>query len=130
MSAVIAEHDDHHDHKPRRTYRGKCAELCGKNHGFMPIVVDVKSDADYAAWVKEQKSAKAAAAASSNKTWSKTDLMAQGKKVYATKLGAFTTVGAGFRNFNPALIDITGNRIFLQTKRWHPPGMNNIIGGE
>jgi cytochrome c oxidase subunit II len=47
-------------------YRGQCAELCGRDHGFMPIVVDVRSKADYAAWVKakaaEQKQAAAPAA--------------------------------------------------------------------
>ena len=37
------------------TYRGQCAELCGKDHGFMPIVVEVKSKADYDAWVAGQK---------------------------------------------------------------------------
>jgi cytochrome c oxidase subunit 2 len=44
-------------------YRGQCAELCGRDHGFMPIVVDVRSKADYATWVKgkaaEQKQAAA-----------------------------------------------------------------------
>jgi len=33
-------------------YRGQCAELCGRDHAFMPIVVDVRSKADYAAWLK------------------------------------------------------------------------------
>jgi cytochrome c oxidase subunit 2 len=33
-------------------YRGQCAELCGRDHGFMPIVVEVKTKADYAAWIK------------------------------------------------------------------------------
>jgi cytochrome c oxidase subunit 2 len=37
------------------TYRGQCAELCGNDHGFMPIVVEVKSQADYDAWVAGQK---------------------------------------------------------------------------
>lgn len=37
------------------TYRGQCAELCGKEHGFMPIVVEVVSPEKYAAWVGEQK---------------------------------------------------------------------------
>ena len=37
------------------TYRGQCAELCGKEHGFMPIVVEVKSKDDYAKWADEQK---------------------------------------------------------------------------
>ena len=44
-------------------YRGQCAELCGRDHGFMPIVVDVRSKADFEAWVKakaaEQKQAAA-----------------------------------------------------------------------
>jgi len=33
-------------------YRGQCAELCGRDHGFMPIVVDARSKADFDAWVK------------------------------------------------------------------------------
>lgn len=39
------------------TYRGQCAELCGKDHGFMPIVVDALSPEDYAAWVAKMKAA-------------------------------------------------------------------------
>ena len=39
------------------TYRGQCAELCGKDHGFMPIVVDALSAEDYAAWVAKTKAA-------------------------------------------------------------------------
>ena len=34
------------------TYRGQCAELCGQDHGFMPIVVEVKSPAEYDAWLR------------------------------------------------------------------------------
>jgi cytochrome c oxidase subunit 2 len=37
------------------TYRGQCAELCGKDHGFMPVVVEVLSKEDYAAWLDEQR---------------------------------------------------------------------------
>jgi cytochrome c oxidase subunit II len=48
-------------------YRGQCAELCGRDHGFMPIVVDVRSKADFETWLKgkaaEQKQAAAPAAA-------------------------------------------------------------------
>ncbi|HEY0767280.1 MAG TPA: cytochrome c oxidase subunit II [Steroidobacteraceae bacterium] len=48
-------------------YRGQCAELCGRDHGFMPIVVDVRSKADFASWLKdkaaEQKQAAAPSAA-------------------------------------------------------------------
>lgn len=45
------------------TYRGQCAELCGRDHGFMPVVVEVKSQADYDAWLKQQQGANAPAAA-------------------------------------------------------------------
>ena len=38
-------------------YRGQCTVLCGRDHGFMPIVVEAKSEADYAAWLAEQKKA-------------------------------------------------------------------------
>ena len=38
------------------TFRGQCAELCGKDHGFMPVVVEVLSKEDYAAWLEAQKS--------------------------------------------------------------------------
>ena len=46
------------------TYRGVCAELCGKDHGFMPIVVKIVPKADYQAWLAQQKTAAAAAVAS------------------------------------------------------------------
>lgn len=66
------------------TYRGQCAELCGKDHGFMPIVVDVVSKEDYAKWVSEQQAMAKAKEDSATKTWSKDDLMTQGEKVYNT----------------------------------------------
>jgi cytochrome c oxidase subunit II len=44
-------------------YRGQCAELCGRDHGFMPIVVDVRSKADFAAWLKDKAAAQKQAAA-------------------------------------------------------------------
>jgi cytochrome c oxidase subunit II len=39
------------------TYRGQCAELCGRDHGFMPIVLEVKSKADFDAWLRDQEAA-------------------------------------------------------------------------
>ena len=45
------------------TYRGQCAELCGRDHGFMPVVVKVVSKAEYADWVAAQKAARAPAEA-------------------------------------------------------------------
>lgn len=45
------------------TYRGQCAELCGRDHAFMPVVVEVKSQAEFDAWLKEQQAANAPAPA-------------------------------------------------------------------
>lgn len=63
-------------------YRGQCAELCGKDHGFMPVVVHAVPENEYVAWVDKKKTDMAAAASGSDKTWSKDDLMAAGKAVY------------------------------------------------
>ena len=73
-------------------YRGQCAELCGKDHGFMPIVVEVKSVEDYKLWASAEKGkaaiAAAAAAADSSATFTKAELMAKGKDVYAANCAA------------------------------------------
>jgi cytochrome c oxidase subunit 2 len=74
-------------------YRGKCAELCGKDHGFMPIVLVAKTEEDYQAWVNEQKGAAAADAAAATKTWSMDDLMAKGESVYKTNCQACHQAG-------------------------------------
>jgi cytochrome c oxidase subunit 2 len=47
-------------------YRGQCAELCGRDHGFMPVVVKVVSKAEYAAWMAQQKAALAPADATAS----------------------------------------------------------------
>jgi cytochrome c oxidase subunit II len=70
------------------TYRGQCVELCGKEHGFMPIVVEVKSKDDYAKWVADQKQKVAAAADDPNKTWTEAELMAKGATIYAANCAA------------------------------------------
>ena len=86
-------------------YRGQCAELCGTNHGFMPIVVEVKSEEDYAAWLGVQKAAAAEAAASAEKTWTKDELMAHGEEVYAKNCAAcHQATGQGIPNVFPGLI--------------------------
>ncbi len=64
------------------TYRGQCVELCGKDHGFMPIVVEVVSAEKYAAWVGDQKQKMAALQEDPNKQWALPELVARGEKVY------------------------------------------------
>ncbi|HUT41602.1 MAG TPA: cytochrome c oxidase subunit II [Gammaproteobacteria bacterium] len=86
------------------TYRGKCAELCGKDHGFMPIVLIAKTEEDYAAWVAEQKGAKAAEAEAAGKTWTMDELMAKGEQVYgSTCVSCHQANGQGIPGVFPAL---------------------------
>lgn len=68
-------------------YRGQCAELCGRDHGFMPIVVDAKLPADYDAWLAARKPA-VAATSSEPKVYTKDELMAAGEKAYGAYCGA------------------------------------------
>ncbi|MDZ5456478.1 cytochrome c oxidase subunit II [Azohydromonas lata] len=64
-------------------FYGQCAELCGKEHAYMPIHVKVLSQADYSAWVAAQQKKMAAAADDPAKVWTQADLLARGEKVYA-----------------------------------------------
>ncbi|MBE7419259.1 MAG: cytochrome c oxidase subunit II [Ideonella sp.] len=64
-------------------FYGQCAELCGKEHAYMPIHVKVLSDADYSAWVKGKLKEMAARADDPNKVWALADLIARGEKVYS-----------------------------------------------
>jgi cytochrome c oxidase subunit 2 len=66
-------------------YRGQCAELCGKDHGFMPIVLEVLPKADYRAWVAQQRRAMAHEAAAVERLWTRQELMDLGEDVYATQ---------------------------------------------
>jgi len=85
-------------------YRGQCAELCGKDHGFMPIVVDARSESDYAAWVAEQKMAMASASAANDREWTKAELMERGEQVYNSSCAACHQAnGQGLPGAFPAL---------------------------
>ncbi len=90
-------------------YRGQCAELCGKDHGFMPIVIKAVSEEDFNKWVSLQKDKAVSAAADSNKVWTKTALLKKGKKVYEKSCQAcHGATGAGVPGAFPA---ITGSKI-------------------
>ncbi len=65
-------------------YYGQCAELCGKEHAYMPIHVKVVSAEDYTQWVKAEKVKLAAKADDPNKVWTLADSVARGEKVYAS----------------------------------------------
>lgn len=86
------------------TYRGQCAELCGRDHGFMPIVVVVKNEADYRQWLTDQKQQMNAASAGADRDWSMAELMERGKKAYTSSCAAcHQASGEGVPGAFPAL---------------------------
>jgi len=74
-------------------YRGQCAELCGRDHGFMPIVVIVKTEDEYKKWVAEQKGAQESSKVDLNKSLTMDELNAKGKEVYAANCAACHMAG-------------------------------------
>jgi len=69
-------------------YYGQCAELCGKEHAYMPIHVKVLSAEDYTKWVDGEKKKLAAKADDPSKVWKLEDLIARGEKVYNANCAA------------------------------------------
>ena len=67
-------------------FRGQCAELCGKDHAFMPVVVEVRPEEEFDSWIEDQLVAMALsgeqAIADRNKTWAMEELLPRGEQVY------------------------------------------------
>jgi cytochrome c oxidase subunit II len=100
------------------TYKGQCSQICGKLHGYMPITVEVKSEADYAKWVKDSQAkwskpltaaapavaAPAAAEADANKKFTLAEAKELGEKVYAGNcVACHQATGKGMPPTFPAL---------------------------
>jgi cytochrome c oxidase subunit II len=98
------------------TFRGQCAELCGKEHGFMPIVVRVVSQEDYTKWVAQQQQAAKAQAEDVNKKWEPKDLIAHGEKIYQTCAACHQPNGKGNP---PAFPPLAGSKIVNGPKEGH-----------
>lgn len=86
------------------TYRGQCAELCGKDHGYMPIVLKAVTEPEYRQWVAETKRVQAEAAAGANRVWTMVELLERGETVYrSTCAGCHQANGQGLPPTFPAL---------------------------
>jgi cytochrome c oxidase subunit 2 len=93
-------------------FYGQCAELCGKEHAYMPIHVKVVSQADYTAWVDGEKKKLAAKADDPNKEWVLADLVARGERVYSANCAACHKAdGTGAGPIKP----LAGSAIVLDT---------------
>ena len=95
-------------------YRGKCTELCGKNHGFMPIVVKVVEQDEYEEWVGIKKEEAQKLAELTTKEWTTEELVSRGQSVYEVNcVACHQTNGQGIAGIFPALV---GSDIVLNNK--------------
>jgi cytochrome c oxidase subunit 2 len=86
------------------TYRGQCVEICGKGHGYMPIVVKAVPMDEYIAWIATKKLAQAAAKNTSDMVLSMEELMIKGESIYKAQcLVCHQAGGKGIRGAFPAL---------------------------
>ncbi|MEN3294414.1 MAG: cytochrome c oxidase subunit [Burkholderiales bacterium] len=107
------------------TYRGQCVELCGKEHAFMPIVVNVVSEEDYKKWTDGKLKEMAAKADDPNKTWTIDELKQRGEKVYAANcVACHQANGKGVPGTFPAL---DGSPIVNGPKQ---PQINIVLNGK
>jgi len=106
-------------------YRGQCTELCGKDHGFMPIVVEAKSKADYDTWLATRKEESAKLKELTSKDWTLEELVARGDKVYHTTcVACHQAEGQGMPPLFPAL---KGSKIATGPKEDH---LNIVFNGK
>jgi cytochrome c oxidase subunit 2 len=97
------------------TFRSQCVELCGKEHGFMPIVVKVVSQDEYSKWVGEKMKLIAAAADDPNKQYTIDELRSRGEKVYAANCVACHQ--ASGKGAPPAFPPLDGSKVVLGPKQ-------------
>ena len=106
-------------------YRGQCTELCGKDHGFMPIVVEAKSKEDFAKWLAERKAEALQLKELTSKEWTREELIARGEKTYQTTCAAcHQAEGEGLPPMFPAL---KGSKIATGPKAEH---LNIVLNGK
>jgi cytochrome c oxidase subunit 2 len=107
------------------TYRGQCTELCGMDHGFMPIVVKAVSKEQYAAWEGEMIAAAGAAASGADREWTMDELLARGAEVYGTFcVACHQANGQGLPPVFPAL---TGSAITVGPAEAH---IDRVMNGK
>lgn len=108
-------------------YRGKCAELCGRDHGFMPVVVRAVPQEEFDAWVADQQQATASADTDSDRQWSKQELVASGKEVYeANCMSCHQAEGQGIPGMFPA---ISGSEVATGSIDTHIDTVMNGVDG-
>ena len=105
-------------------YRGVCAELCGLNHGFMPIVLVAVEQAEYQQWVAERKKEFMQREEAAGRSWQKDELLARGQQVYLQQCSVCHQAnGAGIAGAFPTLV---GSPIVLNQREAQ---INTVLRG-
>ena len=108
-------------------YRGQCAELCGKDHGFMPVVVEAVEQEQFDTWLAERKAAAAQEAQGVDREWSMDELMERGEQVYGSICASCHQAdGSGLPPAFPAL---AGNQALLDEPERHLETVVNGVSG-
>ena len=108
-------------------YRGQCTELCGKDHGFMPIVVEALPEAEYDSWYADQLQAAEVRKAALSKTFTPEELMAEGEQVYGTFCASCHQ--ANGQGIPPVFPSLVGSDLVKGTKEGHIEIILNGVPG-
>ncbi|MDR5898373.1 cytochrome c oxidase subunit II [Halomonas vilamensis] len=108
-------------------YRGQCAELCGMDHGFMPIVVHAMEEDSFDEWFVERKAAAEKEISGIDRTWQLAELMERGKSTFEAICAACHHAdGSGSPPTFPAL---AGNEQLIADQAWHLDLVLNGVSG-
>lgn len=108
-------------------YRGQCTELCGKDHGFMPIVVEALPEAEYDSWYADQLKAAEVRKSALSKTFTPEELMAEGEQVYGTFCASCHQ--ANGQGIPPVFPSLVGSDIVKGSKEGHIEIILNGVNG-
>lgn len=108
-------------------YRGQCAELCGRDHGFMPVVVEAVEQEQFDQWLAQRQEAAAQEAMGIDREWGLEELMARGEQVYGSICAScHQPDGSGSPPAFPAL---AGNQAMLDERARHIDTVVNGVSG-
>lgn len=108
-------------------YRGQCAELCGIDHGFMPVVVHAVEEEEFESWLAERKEAAAEEAMGVDREWGMDELVARGESVYQSICSScHQSEGQGAPPAFPAL---ASNEQLISDVDWHLDKVVNGVSG-
>lgn len=109
------------------TYRGQCAELCGINHAFMPIVVVATTEQGYKDWVAKQKGQATQGEADTTRAWTLQELMKNGEQVYGRICAACHQPGG--TGLPPTFPALKGSKVALGPIAKHVETVMNGVSG-